>query len=144
MSTLPAAIRTALLAIDALRSLLSTDGENRVAENHPRQEWLDALFCVYVLRATDNEDCLGDAVGTQPFRQYWDLEFWAPSVGQAELARQLMHGGLHLYRGAFGAATVQGIFVTDHSGDYTPRSDYSDQGLHLAAAEIQICGYTGA
>lgn len=142
MSTLPASIRTAILTIDPLRELLSSGSENRVAENYPRQEWFDKLFCVYTLRGVENEDTTDAPIGSPPFRQFWDLEFWGPSVGLAEQARLLVQG-LHLYRGVFGTATVQGVFVTDQNSGYVPRSDYTDFHLHLAAADLEIVGYTG-
>lgn len=133
-------LRTQLLRVLPLRDLLATQQENRLAQDHPRQEWFDRLFGIYTLRGTDNEDTTDAPIGSAPFRQYWDVEFWSPVVGEAERARLALQT-LHLYRGPLGNGTVQGIFATDHASDYTPRQDFSDLGLHLAAVDLEIVGY---
>lgn len=144
MSTIPEDIRSAFLNVLPLRDLLSDGAQNRIAENHARQEWFGdrMCFCVYTLRTTENEDTTDAAVGGQPFREFWDIEFWSTDAGQAEAARKLTQQNFHLFRGTFGAGRVQGIFADDHASEYIPRVDYSGNGLHLAASDFQIVGYT--
>ena len=143
MSTIPEDIRSAFLGVDPLRNLLSSDGQNRIAENHARQEWFGdrVCFCVYTLRSTENEDTTDGTVGSQPFREFWDVEFWSTDAGQSELARRLARDNFHLHDGTFGAGQVQGVFANDHTGDYVPRVDYSGMGLQLAAMDFEIVGY---
>lgn len=142
--SIPEDIRSAFLGVVPLRDLLSDGQMNRIAENHVRQEWFgdSVCFCVYTQRSVENEDTTDGAVGSQPFREFWDVEFWSSEPGQAEAARKLARDSYHLFRGTFGAGRVQGIFADDHTGDYVPRVDFSGNGLHLAALDLQICGYT--
>jgi hypothetical protein len=45
---------------------------------------------------------------------------------------------LNKYKGAFGDATVQGIFAESQSEDYVPRGDGSDRGFHGNFLAVEV------
>ena len=82
--------------------------------------------------------------GAAPFRVYFDFEAISDDGAEAQdLADALLL--LDGYRGAFGAGTVQGIFVDDAADDYTARGiGAAEDSLEYAALDIQIAGYKPA
>jgi hypothetical protein len=74
---------------------------------------------IWFSKADDSgEDAIDDAAGTAPFNNVFDVECWAQTAREAVALKNAVSSRFRLYRGAFGAGTVQGVFVTGQGGDY--------------------------
>jgi hypothetical protein len=133
MSDFAENLRAFLIADSGVTALVGA----RVHQNHAPQKY-DRPFVWLRLRGTENLDKLDDAVGAEPFRLFYDLECVSPSVAQAASLASTIKSILHNYRGAMGSGSVRGAFVQDHDDDYVPRSVDGDNGLHVAALDVEL------
>lgn len=129
---------TYLLADSSIASAVGT----RCHQNKAPHGY-DGQYIWFGRAATENADAIDDAAGTAPFRQYFDVECCSDDIDEAIDLADLVKAK-HLARGSFGAGTIQGVFVTDHADDYIPRGVNSDEGMHVAALQLELVGYTGA
>ena len=131
-------LRTKLLSDSTLAGLV---GE-RVMQGKIAQGESDP--CIWYGRAgIDPEDSrtLDQAPGERPFREQWDLEVYADSLDLLDAVADRIRL-LDCYRGPFGDGSVQAVFVFDHTEDYLPRGDGSDNGRDGAFFRLEIVGYT--
>jgi hypothetical protein len=135
-ATLGEDIRTWLLADTAIAAVVG----GRVHQNKAGDRYLGP-YIWYGRATTQNEDALDDSAGTKPFSQIFDIESISDDIDEA-LSIADMLKAKHLARGTFGGGKVQGVFVSDHADDYIPRGSNSDDGLHVAALQLEFMGYT--
>ena len=135
-ATLGEDLRTWLRADASILDLAGT----RVHQNKAGNKY-NGQYIWYGRATTQNEDALNDPAGTDPFSQIFDVEAISDDIDEALNLADLLKAK-HLARGTFGAGTVQGVFVSDHADDYIPRGINSEDGLHVAALQFEIMGYT--
>lgn len=81
--------------------------------------------------------CLDDAQGSEPGLLLFDLECCADDISEA---KRLAAGvrSLNKFRGDMGTQRVQGLFVEDHNDEYVAITNMSDNGIFLAALNVEI------
>lgn len=136
MSQLGIDLRAYLLADEDIASALGS----RLHQNKTPESYAGAYGWL-ARGGTDDELELDESEGGGGFREYFDLELYGRDLDQVlELAEAVR--AHNCARGAFGNGTVQALFVRDHADDYIPRGIFDDdQGLHLAALQLEIVGY---
>lgn len=88
----------------------------------------------------EREGTIDESPGSQPFRERFDVEIYGKDIDKVMEAAALMHAR-NAYRGAFGAGSIQGVFVVDHADDYIPRGAMDDEGLHGAFLQLELNGH---
>lgn len=130
-------LRTFLLA-DAtlLASLGDQCGQIRTlqADSYP--------YCVFFRTGTDGdtERTLDQAVGTLPFRKFFDIEVVSNDLDEAADIAERIKAIADGYGGAFGDTTIQGIFIEDHDDDYQSRAVADDEAVFVQALQTQLVG----
>ena len=129
--------RTFLLAQSAITALVGT----RVYQNEVTQDGADVSDYIWFERASiEREQVLNPATGVRPFREMLNVEAVSVSIDSvmtlADLIRKLDGS-----QGAFGTGQVLALFVNEHSDDYIPRADMSDEGRHVAALVVELVGH---
>ena len=56
------------------------------------------------------------------------------AIDLADKVTTLLHGK----RGSFNNSTAQGVFVEDQDGNYLPKSNAADEGIHVEALNVMI------
>lgn len=132
-------LRAWLIAQPAVRAIAA----RRVHQNRAPESYAGP-YVWFARRSIDQQDTtLDQEPGEIAYRQRFDLEAIADTTGDAmQLAAALQQ--LHTYRGAFGAGTVQGVFIEDQADDYTPRGLMADEALDFGALDLLVIGYTPA
>lgn len=95
----------------------------------------------FVRRRIEQDHTFGETPGGGPWSQTIDLE--AHSVDESHEAIADLVLGLSTYRGAFGAGSVQALFVRDCGEDYVARGLMGPEALQWSALQIEIIGYEG-
>ena len=137
MGELGVDFRTFLLAQSAITALVGT----RVYQNEVTQDGADVSDYIWFERASiEREQVLNPATGVRPFREMLNVEAVSVSIDSvltlADLIRQLDGS-----QGAFGTGQVLALFENEHSDDYIPRADMSDEGRHFAALVVELGGH---
>lgn len=129
------------IAINLRDKLTSAVGHDRVHQDVAPQNFAGG-YVWFGFAGGDQEDLLSGPADEVPFRLFYDCECIDDTPeGAEEMAFAI--GRLHFTAGAFGTATVQGVFVAPQPADYVPRGDNSDSGKHVSAHRIEIVGYEG-
>lgn len=92
---------------------------------------------VWLRRVAENEELTMDGVG-ELVETDFDVECWAEDNSTVDSLANAVKGRLHGVRGTVSTATVGGIFVQSKDDDYTPRGNYSDDGMHVVALGVKI------
>jgi hypothetical protein len=130
--------RTFILAQSSIAARIGA----RCYQNEVTQEGADVSDYVWFERASiEREPVLNPATGQRPFREFLNVEAVSTSISSVmALADDIRK--LDGTQGAFGTGgQVLALFVNEHSDDYLPRQDMSDQGRHIAALQVEIIGH---
>jgi hypothetical protein len=96
---------------------------------------------VYLQRArAAHERTLDQQQGEIPFEEVWDLELIVDDPEDLATIAELIRG-LDCACGAFGAGTMQVLYLEDQADDYVPKGTFADQGLDVAAWSVTVLGY---
>jgi hypothetical protein len=107
----------------------------RMHQNNPPQDTSRPF--IWYMRTSENEELTLDGVGGLRKAQF-DVECVTTNPSTNEVLADRVKTRLHGKTGTFGASTVQGSFVEDHSDDYAPKSVGGDSGLHVAAFNLTV------
>jgi hypothetical protein len=118
-------------------------GAERIHQNKT-MEGYDGLYVWFSRSGTGDEDGLNDAEGEAPFREFLDVEVIGRVLDDVlDVVDEIRSH--NKARGSFGEGTVQALLVRDHNDDYVPRGVFDDEeGLHIAALQIEVVGYESA
>lgn len=130
-------LRTFLLAdASLLTSLGDQCGQIRTlqADTYP--------FCVFFRTGTDgdSERTVNQAVGTSPFRKFFDIEVVSNDLDEAADIAERIKTYADGFSGTFGATTIQGLFIEDHDDEYQARSVEDDESIYVQALQVQLAG----
>lgn len=140
MSTIDQDLRSFLLA----QSLIADGvGGERIHKLTAPQEETDEPYVVYMVSGHQHERSIDQGVGEEPFHTFFDVEIYGSDLTDAGKVAQLIRD-LDGSVGAFGQGTMQALFVEDHSDDYVPKANDSDDIEMFAALQIEILGYKAA
>lgn len=92
---------------------------------------------IWFRRVSENEELTMDGVGGLVETDI-DLECWAATDSAADGLANLAKARLNGVRGAFGTATVGGVFVRSKDDEYLPRGAFEDTGMHVVALGVKI------
>ena len=139
MTTLGGNLRTFLLEDPAISAVVGDKVfQNKVPTLDERSEWPDAPYIWFMRSGTEPIPCLDQIPGTQPYREYFDLECCSPEVGQEIELAELIWQRLSYYRGQFGDTWMMAVIVNDHSEQYLYRNNEADEGLSIAALTLEL------
>ena len=130
-----------------LRSFLLADSDivaivgDNVSQNKIPQG-TDQLPAIWFRRSTSTDELTLEAnVGNSvQFTEEYDIEAVSDDVEVMENLVALLKA-FQSYRGVFGVARVQGIFVDDSSDSYRPTNVSDDEGRHVGSLSFEIVGY---
>lgn len=126
-------LKTFLEADATISATVST----RVVQNHIPAEDVSP-FIWFRRRGTDPARTTDASVGDNAFFHYFDIECVSDDVDQSIDLADRIKAISDNFRGTFGSITVAGIFVEDHSDEYTPRNQMSDIGRNIASLDMTI------
>ena len=131
MAGIGADLKTYVTASTSCNAVIS----GRMHQNHPPQDTSKPF--VWYQRSSENEMVTMDGVGGLK-KVLFDVECVTADVATSESLADKIKTRLNGKSGTFGASTVQGSFVEDHSDDYLPKSVGSDGGLQVASFNVTV------
>jgi hypothetical protein len=90
------------------------------------------------VRQTTDHGTLDDSTGALPDELVFDIECVAGKAYDAKQLAIAVRAKLNNYRGTMSDQTTKGIFVRDQDNDYIPKATGGDNGLFVAAYDVQV------
>lgn len=87
---------------------------------------------------SDALECLGDAAGQQPFKQFVDVECISNSIEKAQEIADAVFSLFPTGRTTYGSASIQGAFVNTQDDSYVSRNTARAEFTHFAALSLEV------
>lgn len=95
--------------------------------------------CIWINRSgTEAAECLGDAAGQEPFKQYMDVECLSNRWETAQAISDAVFALFPTGRVTYGSAAIQGAFVNSQDDNYVSRNAANGEFEHFAALSIEV------
>lgn len=127
-------LRNYLLSSTSVAAEIGT----RIYQNHVPENGA-MPFVWFRRRGVEYLNCLGE-VETKPWREFYDFECVAETMGGAEDVADAVRNRLHCAKGSLGTtATIYNwIDVQDQREDYIPRNMQADEVLHVVSLDVEV------
>lgn len=132
MRNLPRDLRTFLLSQATITKLV---GNNVYHGSVP--QGTETTYIWLSRSGSENLECLDDAAGQEPFKQFIDLECISPDLGKAETIAGAVHD-LFPRGGTLGSGTIQRAYCNSQDDSYVSRNTAKAEFTHFCAMSLEI------
>jgi hypothetical protein len=96
--------------------------------------------CIWIARSgSEQAECLDDAPGEEPFRQFLDLECLSNRWETAQAISDAVSSLFPVDNGTtYGSAAIQGAWANSQDDSYTSRNASNGEFQHTSALSIEI------